>query len=92
MCRELTKPYEEIRRGGLGALAQWAAEGVRGEITVVVAGAPLADPPDIAELVDEVTGRVATGERLKDAVAAVATEHGVPKRDLYQAAVGERAD
>ena len=87
VCRELTKPYEEIRRGGLGALAQWAAEGVRGEITVVVAGAPLADPPNIAGLVNEVTERVATGERLKDAVTAVATEHGVPKRDLYQAAL-----
>lgn len=92
VCRELTKPYEEIRRGGLGALAQWAADGVRGEITVVMAGAPHADPPDAAELVGEVSERVAAGERLKDAVTAVATEHGVPKRDLYQAAVDEQAD
>ena len=72
VCRELTKPYEEVRRGGLGALAQWAADGVRGEVTV---------------LVDEVTERVSSGERLKEAVAAVATAHGVAKRDLYQAAV-----
>jgi 16S rRNA (cytidine1402-2'-O)-methyltransferase len=86
VCRELTKPYEEVRRGGLGALAKWAAAGVRGEITVVLAGALLAEPPDVAELVGEVRERVAAGERLKDAVAAVATEHGVPKRDLYQAA------
>jgi len=39
VCRELTKTYEEVRRGGLAELAEWAAEGVRGEITVVVAGA-----------------------------------------------------
>ncbi|MGH3936153.1 MAG: 16S rRNA (cytidine(1402)-2'-O)-methyltransferase [Pseudonocardiaceae bacterium] len=87
VCRELTKPYEEIRRGGLGALAQWAADGVRGEITVVLSGALPAGPPDVADLVGEVTERVSAGERLKDAVAAVATAHGVPKRELYQAAV-----
>ncbi|HEY6424862.1 MAG TPA: 16S rRNA (cytidine(1402)-2'-O)-methyltransferase [Pseudonocardiaceae bacterium] len=87
VCRELTKPYEEVRRGGLGALAQWAADGVRGEITVVLSGAPPAGPPDVADLVGEVTERVAAGERLKEAVAAVASAHGVPKRDLYQAAV-----
>ncbi len=39
VCRELTKTYEEVRRGPLDELADWAAEGVRGEITVVVAGA-----------------------------------------------------
>ncbi|MGH3799077.1 MAG: 16S rRNA (cytidine(1402)-2'-O)-methyltransferase [Pseudonocardiaceae bacterium] len=87
VCRELTKPYEEVRRGGLGALAQWAADGVRGEITVVLSGAPPAGPPDVADLVGEVVERVTAGERLKEAVAAVAAAHGVPKRDLYQAAV-----
>lgn len=44
VCRELTKTYEEVRRGGLGELAEWAAEGVRGEITVVVEGAPEKGP------------------------------------------------
>jgi 16S rRNA (cytidine1402-2'-O)-methyltransferase len=87
VCRELTKPYEEIRRGELGALAQWACGGVRGEITVVLSGAPLASAPEVTDLVGEVTERVAAGERLKEAVAVVATKHGVPKRDLYQAAV-----
>jgi 16S rRNA (cytidine1402-2'-O)-methyltransferase len=91
VCRELTKPYEEVRRGGLGALAQWAADGVRGEITVVLSGAPPAGPPDVVDLVDEVTERVAGGERLKEAVAAVATAHGVAKRDLYHAAVGQHS-
>jgi 16S rRNA (cytidine1402-2'-O)-methyltransferase len=87
VCRELTKPYEEIRRGGLAALAKWAAGGVRGEITVVLAGAPAPGPPEVADLLDEVSARVASGQRLKDAVAAVAAGHGVSKRDLYQAAV-----
>ncbi|MGB8201658.1 MAG: 16S rRNA (cytidine(1402)-2'-O)-methyltransferase, partial [Pseudonocardiaceae bacterium] len=87
VCRELTKTYEEVRRGGLGELAHWAAEGVRGEITVVLSGAPLAAPPDVADLVGEVSERVSAGERLKEAVAAVASAHGVAKRDLYQAAV-----
>jgi len=87
VCRELTKPYEEVRRGSLGELATWAAGGVRGEVTVVLAGAVASDPPDVADLVEEVTERVSAGQRLKDAVAAVATAHGVPKRDLYQAAV-----
>jgi 16S rRNA (cytidine1402-2'-O)-methyltransferase len=39
VCRELTKTHEEVRRGTLGELAGWAAGDVRGEITVVVAGA-----------------------------------------------------
>ena len=39
VCRELTKTYEEIRRGPLAELAEWAADGVRGEITLVVGGA-----------------------------------------------------
>jgi 16S rRNA (cytidine1402-2'-O)-methyltransferase len=88
VCRELTKPYEEVRRGSLGALAQWAADGVRGEVTVVLSGAPLPPPPDVAGLLEEVTERVSAGVRLKEAVAAVARAHGVPQRELYQAAVG----
>jgi 16S rRNA (cytidine1402-2'-O)-methyltransferase len=87
VCRELTKPYEEIRRGGLEELAQWATGGVRGEVTVVVSGAPPEALPEMAELVGEVSERVATGERFKDAVAAVARERGVSRRELYQAAV-----
>lgn len=87
VCRELTKPHEEIRRGQLGALAQWAGAGVRGEITVVLAGATRAAAPPLAELVGEVSARLAAGQRLKDAVAAVAAAHGVAKRELYQAAV-----
>ncbi|MEV4221871.1 16S rRNA (cytidine(1402)-2'-O)-methyltransferase [Nonomuraea sp. NPDC049725] len=86
VCRELTKTYEEVRRGGLGELAAWAADGVKGEITVVVAGfTPDDGPPDIDALVAEVDRRVAAGEPAKIAVADVAKGAGVPKRELYDA-------
>lgn len=90
VCRELTKTYEEVRRDTLGALAEWAAAGdVRGEIVVVVAGAPQrAVRPE--DLVVRVLARADAGERLKDAVAAVAAESGAAKRGLYQAALAAR--
>jgi 16S rRNA (cytidine1402-2'-O)-methyltransferase len=89
VCRELTKTYEEVRRGPLAELADWAAGEVRGEITVVVGGAPVvaADPASALALV---LARVADGERLKAAVAAVADETGLAKRDLYAAALAAR--
>ncbi|MDT7708475.1 MAG: rRNA (cytidine1402-2-O)-methyltransferase [Pseudonocardiales bacterium] len=91
VCRELTKTYEEIVRGPLHELAAWAAAGqVRGEITVVLAGAAPSEAPTVESLVGAVHERVADGERLKDAVSAVATAAGVPKRDLYAASLGDR--
>ncbi|NUO99863.1 MAG: 16S rRNA (cytidine(1402)-2'-O)-methyltransferase [Nonomuraea sp.] len=84
VCRELTKTYEEVRRGGLGELAEWAAGGVKGEITVVVAGrVPGAGEPDMDELVAEVDRRVAEGEQRRTAIADVAKGAGVPRRELY---------
>jgi 16S rRNA (cytidine1402-2'-O)-methyltransferase len=91
VCRELTKMHEEVLRGPLAELAEWAAEGpVRGEITVVLAGAAPAAAPSVDSLVGAVEERVADGERLKDAVAVVAQAAGVPKRDLYAAALAAR--
>ncbi|MET9551373.1 16S rRNA (cytidine(1402)-2'-O)-methyltransferase [Streptomyces sp. NPDC006645] len=91
VCRELTKTYEEIKRGGLGELAVWAAEGVRGEITVVVEGAPERAPvTDPAELVRRVLVREEAGERRKEAIAAVAAEAGVPKREVFDAVVAAK--
>ncbi|MFC4854067.1 16S rRNA (cytidine(1402)-2'-O)-methyltransferase [Actinophytocola glycyrrhizae] len=87
VCRELTKTYEEIRRGGLGELAAWAQDGVRGEITVVVAGAEPRGVTDIGDLAEEVRRLADDGMRLKDAAAKVAAEHGVSKKALYDAAV-----
>jgi 16S rRNA (cytidine1402-2'-O)-methyltransferase len=92
VCRELTKTYEEVRRGPLGELAEWAAEGVRGEITVVVEGAGEKGPEelDAAELVRRVRVREEAGERRKEAIAAVAAEAGLPKREVFDAVVAAK--
>ncbi|MET8943122.1 16S rRNA (cytidine(1402)-2'-O)-methyltransferase [Streptomyces sp. NPDC004542] len=92
VCRELTKTYEEVRRGPLAELAAWAAEGVRGEITVVVEGAAERGPEelDAAELVRRVRVREEAGERRKEAIAAVAVEAGLPKRQVFDAVVAAK--
>lgn len=89
VCRELTKLYEEVRRGTAAELAAWAEEGVRGEIVVVVAGAP-ARAVDPEAAVEQVLALVASGTRLKDAAAEVAEATGLGRRDLYQAALARR--
>ncbi len=84
VCRELTKVHEEVVRGTLEELAEWAADGVLGEITVVLAGAtPRADLPTLVARVQEL---VAGGVRVKDACGEVAAAHpGVRSRQLYDA-------
>ncbi|HEX4559835.1 MAG TPA: 16S rRNA (cytidine(1402)-2'-O)-methyltransferase [Mycobacterium sp.] len=90
VCRELTKTHEEIVRGTLGELAEWASDGVLGEITVVLAGAmPKAD---LATLVAEVNELIDAGARVKDACAqVVAANPGSPsRRGLYEAVLRSR--
>lgn len=86
VCRELTKTYEEVRRGSLAELAAWAGEGEpRGEITLVVGGAPAGPPPrpDDEELRAAVAGREAAGESRRDAIQSVAEAYGLKKREVY---------
>ena len=91
VCRELTKTYEEVRRAGLRELAGWAAEGVRGEVTVVVAGAVAGERASPTDLVAEVEALVSGGGvRLKDATGTVAAAHGVSRRELYDAVLAAR--
>ncbi|GAA4051977.1 16S rRNA (cytidine(1402)-2'-O)-methyltransferase [Agromyces indicus] len=90
VCRELTKLHEEVRRGPVGELAAWAADGVRGEICIVVGGAAEPAPADAGEAVARVVALAASGTRLKDAAAAVAAETGLGRRDLYEAALEAR--
>jgi 16S rRNA (cytidine1402-2'-O)-methyltransferase len=87
VCRELTKTYEEVRRAGLRELAGWAADGVRGEVTLVVGGAGDADVaiPD-EQLAEEVRREVEAGMSRRDAVARVAGLHGISRRVVYRAA------
>jgi 16S rRNA (cytidine1402-2'-O)-methyltransferase len=91
VARELTKRYEQVLRGPVRQLLEWAEAGdVRGEIAVVVAGAPAAPaarPEDQVAAVDRLVGQ---GMRLKDAVGAVAEESRVSKRELYAAVVASR--
>ncbi len=86
VCRELTKTHEEVRRGPLAELVDWAAEGVRGEVTIVVTGADprasVAGDPD--SLRAAVAAKEDEGMRRKDAIAAVALAAGLPKREVYQ--------
>ena len=89
VCRELTKTYEEVRRGGLAELAEWAREAARGEITIVVAGARRA-AVEVADVVSAILERVAGGERLKDVCVDVAADTGLSKKALYDAAVAAR--
>jgi len=85
VCRELTKTHEEVRRGPLAELVAWAADGVRGEVTIVVAGAePYAEVgSDPASLLAAVAELESEGERRKDAIVEVARRAGVPKREVY---------
>jgi len=93
VCRELTKTYEEVRRGTLVELSAWAEPGVRGEITIVVQGAP---PPSAAglgsaDLAALVAAREHAGDSRKEAIAAVATSLGLPKRNVFDAVVASRS-
>ena len=92
VCRELTKTYEEVRRGPLADLAEWAADGVRGEVTLVVAGASPAEAAgvDPAELARLVGAREQAGEPRKAAIAAVAAAAGLPKRQVFDAVVAAK--
>jgi len=86
VCRELTKFYEEVKRGTATELAEWAAGGVKGEIAIVVAGAE-ARVLDLETGVVEVLALVESGIRLKDAAADVSAATGLGKRALYEAAL-----
>ncbi len=90
VCRELTKMYEEVRRGTASELARWAEGGVKGEIVIVVEGAaPVAASAEDAGA--QVQALVDGGMRLKDACAEVAAATGLRSRDLYQQALASRA-
>ncbi|WP_018297553.1 16S rRNA (cytidine(1402)-2'-O)-methyltransferase [Corynebacterium lubricantis] len=89
VCRELTKTYEEVRRGTLPELAAWAADGVRGEVSIVIEGGtgPAVEPADLVGLV---LAREEAGMRLKDAAKEVAREHGVKVSSLYDEALAAK--
>ena len=93
LCRELTKTHEEVRRATLAELAVEAGGGVRGEVTLVVAGVDTSAPAADVEIDEEairgqVEEGVADGLSRKDAIAAVARRTGLPRKRVYQLAHG----
>ncbi|HEV2886889.1 MAG TPA: 16S rRNA (cytidine(1402)-2'-O)-methyltransferase [Jatrophihabitans sp.] len=91
VCRELTKTYEQVIRGSLAELCQWAAGEVRGEITLVVAGRPAGGvEPDPATLAEQVSARERAGQGRKEAIAEVAAATGVAKRLVFDAVVSAK--
>ena len=93
VCRELTKTYEEVVRGPLAELRDWAAGEVRGEITLVVAGRTgAAAEPEPTELAAQVGMREAAGQDRKQAIAEVAAAAGVGKRVVFDALVAAKRE
>lgn len=90
VCRELTKMFEEVKRGALGEVAEWARDEVRGEIVVVIGGAPVGASVNVADALAEVTRLTLDGVGLNEACAQVAQLTGLRKRDLYQGALAAR--
>jgi len=87
VARELTKVHEELARGTLSQLAGRFSGEVRGEVVVVVSGAPAEEEEeeDPADLEREVRDRLARGERPKEIAEALSGSHG--KREVYQLAL-----
>jgi 16S rRNA (cytidine1402-2'-O)-methyltransferase len=91
LCRELTKTYEEVWRGTLAELYERATGEVRGEVTLVIGGAPvIAHRGTAQDWVAAVARREESGADRKEAIAAVAREAGVPRREVYDAVVAAR--
>lgn len=91
LARELTKTHQEVIRGDLALLRGRAEEGVRGEITLVIAGAPPGPASeDPTDWVRRVQAAEAAGIDRRRAIADVAREVGVPRREVYDAVVAAR--
>jgi 16S rRNA (cytidine1402-2'-O)-methyltransferase len=90
ICRELTKTYEEVVRGTLAELVAWSDREILGEITLVISGAGPLPETTAQDWVGLVATRVEVGETQRDAIASVARELGVPKRDVYDAVLADQ--
>ena len=83
VVREMTKMHEQVIRGTLSELRDWANGPVRGEVVIVVAGAPVAAPSD-DELLVALDSSLGSGMSLSDAAAEVAAGYGVSRRRVYE--------
>ena len=90
--RELTKLHEEVWRGTLADAVAWStSHEPRGELVIVLEGAPAPQPASEDDVVSAVQARLDAGDTARDAATAVAARLGVPKRAAYQVAVRLRA-
>lgn len=91
VTRELTKVFEEVWRGDLAEAAEhWAAETVRGEFTLVIAGAP-EELADLDRVVAEARSAIESGESMADAVRRIASTSGISRRELYEAVLRSKS-
>lgn len=90
ICRELTKTYEEVVRGDLAELIDWSDREILGEITLVVAGANPIAKSSATDWISQVETRVSLGLSQRDAIAEVAKELRVPKREVYDAVLASK--
>jgi 16S rRNA (cytidine1402-2'-O)-methyltransferase len=92
VVRELTKAHQEVVRGSLSELAaRFADEAPRGEVVVVVGGAPDREAPDLEELGRRAQALTAAGLSRREAAAKVAAEAGASRRDVYEASLQNRS-
>ena len=87
VCRELTKTYEEVIRGSVAQLQEWAQGEILGEIVIVLRGSEPISIDDENFWIAQVASRVAVGYSQKDAIGEVAKELRIPKREVYDAVV-----
>jgi 16S rRNA (cytidine1402-2'-O)-methyltransferase len=93
ICREMSKHYEEVVRGNLGELIEWAkSKDILGEITIVIEGFdPGSREFDQSDLIQMVLTLEANGEGRKEAIALIAKETGVSKRVVFDAMVAHKS-
>jgi 16S rRNA (cytidine1402-2'-O)-methyltransferase len=93
VCREMSKHYEEVVRGELSQLIEWAeSKDILGEITIVISGFdPGTREFDSAQLVQMVLNQELAGEGRKEAIAQVAKETGISKRVVFDAMVAYKS-
>ena len=89
VARELTKLHEEVWRGTLAAAAEWAADGVRGEVVVVLAGTPEVEVGEVGDdvLLVALAELTTSGAKTRGAVDRVAADHRVARRRVYELAL-----
>ena len=86
VARELTKLHEEVWRGSLADACVWAETEPRGELVLVIDGAPETPPPTQDTLRDALRQILARGATMKDAAAEVASAFGASRREVYELA------